>query len=116
MALFNRQAALARCFDNEQMLNEMVQCFLSEVECIFPAMQAALKQGNLTEVGDLGHRMKGTVVYLAAEAAYDAACRVERLAYGSGAPSQAEQDVAKLEEECLALKAELRQRAVELNR
>ena len=43
----------------------MIQCFFDEVDNLLPKMRAALEKGDLEEVGRLGHRMKGTVVYLA---------------------------------------------------
>jgi len=60
------------------------------------------------EVGRLGHRMKGTVIYLGAQPATDAAMRVERLGESSGGTqAEAEEAVNALERECLALKAAL---------
>ena len=52
--------------------------------------------------------MKGTVVYLGAKPAEEAALRVERFGRSSGGtPSEAEEAVNALEQECLALKAAL---------
>ena len=69
---------------------------------------AALDRGDLDEVGKLGHRMKGTVVFLAAHPAEEAALQVERFCKsGGGARSDAEDAVNALEHECLALKAAL---------
>jgi hypothetical protein len=60
------------------------------------------------EVGRLGHRMKGTVLYLGAEPAKQAALRVEQFAKSSdGRPGDAEEAVNALEQECLLLKAAL---------
>ena len=56
------------------MVREMIQCFFDEVDNLFPQMRAALEKGDLAEVGRLGHRMKGTVVYLGAQPAKEAAC------------------------------------------
>ena len=41
-------------------------------------MRAALQKGDLVEVGRLGHRLKGTIAHIGAEAAREAAERVER--------------------------------------
>ena len=60
------------------MVWEMIQFFFDEVDKLFLQMRAALEKGDLMEVGRLGHRMKGTVVYLGAEPAKQAALRVER--------------------------------------
>ena len=53
--------------------------------------------------------MKGTVVYLGAEAAKQAALGVERFCKSSGGTaSEAEEAVDVLEHECVALKAALK--------
>ena len=104
--VFNPDEALSRCFNSEEIVREMIQCFFDEVDKLFPEMRAALKKGDLEEVGRLGHRMKGTVVYLGAQPAKEAALRVERFCKSSGgAPSEAEEAVNALEQECIALKA-----------
>ena len=64
--VFNPDEAITRCFNSRDMVCEMIQCFFDEVDNLFPQMRAALAEGNLVEVGHLGHRMKGTVVYLGA--------------------------------------------------
>ena len=63
--VFNPEEALTRCFNSANMVREMAQCFQDEVTNLFPQMRAALEKGDLVEVGRLGHRIKGTVVYLA---------------------------------------------------
>ncbi len=69
-------------------------------------MRAALEKGDLVEVGRLGHRMKGTVVYLGAEIAKQAALRVERFCKSSGGTAaEAEEAINALEHECVVLKA-----------
>ena len=106
--VFDPEEALARCFNSQDMVREMIQCFFDEVDNLFPQMRAALEKGDLVEVGRLGHRMKGTVVYLGAEPAKEAALRVERFCKSSGGtPSEAEEAVNALEHECIALKAAL---------
>ena len=86
----------------------MIQCFFNEVDNLFPQMRAALERGDLLEVGRLGHRMKGTVVYLGAQPAKEAALRVERLSTSSGGtPAEAQEAINALEHECMVLKAAL---------
>ena len=105
---FNTDEALAHCFNSTDMVREMIQCFFDEVDNSFPQMRAALEQGDLVEVGRLGHRMKGTVVYLGAEPAKQAALRVERFCKSSGGTAaEAEEAINALEHECIALKAAL---------
>jgi PAS domain S-box-containing protein len=106
--VFDPELALSRCFDSNEMLREMIQCFFEEVDSVFPQMRAALEKGDLVEVGRLGHRMKGTVVYLGAQSAEEAARGAERFCKSSGGTaSEAEQAVNVLEQECLMLKTEL---------
>ena len=60
------------------------------------------------EVGRLGHRIKGTVVYLGAQPAKEAALRVEQFCKSTGGtPPEAEEAINALEHECIALKAAL---------
>jgi CheY-like chemotaxis protein len=106
--VFNPEEALTRCGNRRNLVREIMLWFFSEVETLFPQMRAALDKGDLMEVGRLGHRMKGTVIYLGAQPATDAAMRVERLGESSGGTqAEAEEAVNALERECLALKAAL---------
>jgi HPt (histidine-containing phosphotransfer) domain-containing protein len=106
--VFNAEEAVARCFKREEMLRQMIQFFFREVDDLFPQMRAALKRGDLAEVGRLGHRMKGTVVYLAAEPATEAAVHVERFSTSAtGTAAEAEEAVDALEHECRLLRTAL---------
>ena len=105
---FNADEALTRCFHSADMVREMIQCFYDELENLFPQMRSALGKGDLIEVGQLGHHMKGTVVYLGARPAEEAALRVERFCQPNcGTASEAEEAIHALEHECIALKAAL---------
>ena len=107
--VFNPQEALTRCH-NPDMLREMAQCFYDEVDRLFPQMRAALEKGDLANVGHLGHRIKGTVLYLGAQPAMEAALRVERFGTShDGDPAGAEEAVNALQHECTVLKAALRE-------
>jgi HPt (histidine-containing phosphotransfer) domain-containing protein len=85
----------------------MVACFLCEMEGLFPEMRLALRKGDLAKVGRLGHRMKGTVVYLGAEAAREAARAVEHFEEHPGQKAEAERAVNALEQQCELLKSVL---------
>ena len=89
----------------------MIQCFFQEQGDLLPQMRTALERGDLEEVGRLGHRMKGTVVYLGAQAAKEAALRVERFCKSSGGTAEeaeeAEEAIDELERACQALAAAL---------
>ena len=77
---------------------------------LLPQVRAALARGDLQEVGHLGHRLKGTLVYLGAEPARTAALRVERFCKSHGGTvAEAEAAVRALEHECLRLQAALRE-------
>lgn len=52
-------------------------------------MRAALEKGGVVEVGRLGHRIKGTVVYLGAQPAKEATLRVERFCRCGGTAAEA---------------------------
>lgn len=106
--VFSPEEALARCFNSQDMVREMTQCFFDEVDHLFPQMRAALEKGDLAEVGRLGHRMKGTIVYLGAEPAKEAALGVEQFSKcPGGTPGEAEEAINALEHECIVLKAAL---------
>jgi HPt (histidine-containing phosphotransfer) domain-containing protein len=108
-AVFNPDEAIGRCFHSDDMLKEMIQCFFDEADKLSQQMREALAKGDLMEVGRLGHRMKGTVVYLGAQPAKEAALRVERFCRSAGGtPSEARQAINALERECILLKDALR--------
>ena len=58
------------CTGSEAVLSRMVQCFSEEVRSLIPQMRAAIGKGDLAELSRLGHRLKGTLVYLGAEPGY----------------------------------------------
>ena len=77
--VFNPELALSRCCDSQDMLRDMIACFFDDVDKLLPQMRAALEVANLAEAGRKAHRMKGTLVYLGANSAEEAAHRLERL-------------------------------------
>jgi two-component system sensor histidine kinase/response regulator len=106
-AIFDPGGALSRCYHDMSMIRNMIQSFFDDVEDLLSRMREALADGDLVEMGRLGHRIKGTVVFLAAERASQAALAVEGFRLGNRTPAEAEQAVAALERECMALKAVL---------
>jgi HPt (histidine-containing phosphotransfer) domain-containing protein len=98
--LFDRDVALIRCFNNPELLAEMIQCFFDEIDSLFPQMRSALERNDLAEVGRLGHRLKGTVIYLGAESVGQAAVRVERFERPGGQLADAEKAVQALAQQC----------------
>ncbi|MHB0955452.1 MAG: response regulator [Pirellulaceae bacterium] len=108
---FNPDEALTRCFHSTEMVRTMIECFFDEAESLLPQMRAALHKGDLIDVGRLGHRLKGTVVYLGAKRAKEAAYRVEQLGMCNAATAseaEVQEAVKALEHECKVLKAALK--------
>ena len=106
-AVFDPELALKRCYNSPDMLSNMIQCFFDEADRLFQQMFAALHNGDLAEFGRLGHRLKGTIVYLGAEQATEAVLGVERFERHGGQPAEAEQAIEILRRECDLLKAVL---------
>ncbi len=107
--VFDLEEAIKRCVNSTDMVRDMIQCFFDEVDELLPQMRSALKKGDLGEIGRLGHRMNGTVAYLGAQPAREAAVRVERFCKSNGGTRfEAEEAVNALEHECNVLKAVLR--------
>ena len=110
--VFDPEEALTSCGNSPVMLREMVQCFFDEVDALFPQMCAALESGDLAEVGRIGHRLKGTIVYLGAQPARQAALGVERFSTSHGAtPAEAKKAVRAFEHQCTVLKAALKEQS-----
>ena len=104
---FNPELALKRCLGKQDLLAQMIQFFFDNFDTLLPQIRAALQRGDLTEVGKLGHRLKGTIAHVAAERAKAAAQRVEEIGLGGGTQSEAEEAVKMLDRECQVLKAAL---------
>ncbi len=108
LSVFDPEEALTRCYNRQAMVGKMIRHFFEEVDGLLAQMCAGLEKGDLQEVGELGHRLKGTVVYLGAHRAKEASLRVERFSTSSGGTaSEAEEAIDALEQECIALKAAL---------
>lgn len=105
--VFDLELAMERCLNATDMLQQMIESFFTDADNLLPQMRAALQKGNLVEVGRLGHRIKGTLVYLGAEPARIAALRVEHLLQHAGEQAEAEKLVHELERQCEVLKATL---------
>lgn len=104
--IFDPDELLRYCFQSTEMAAEIIQCFFDEVGNLFSQMQIALDKGDLVGISWLGHRMKGTVMYLGARRATEAALRVEAVCGSSHCtPSVAEDAVRVLQRECLLLRA-----------
>ncbi len=105
--VFNEDVAVEHCFRSRKMLRQMIRCFFKEADTLFPQMRAALQAGDLAEVGRLGHRLKGTVVYLGAERATAAALAVEHFERCPDGPAAAEAAIRLCGQECQILRTAL---------
>ena len=105
--VFDPELALKWCLDKPDLLQQMIEFFFKDADTLIPQMHAALENGDLMEVGQLGHRLKGTVTHVGAEAAREAAERVERFMLHAGEHAEAEEAVRAFERECEVLRAAL---------
>ncbi len=103
--VFNLPAALERCCQSRELLCELVACLFADEELLFPQMYAALDRDDFPEISRLAHRLKGTLVCLAAQPVIDAATDVERDAR-DGKPKTREA-IGVLQAKLAALKAAL---------
>ena len=78
--VFDADAALKRCFGKREMLQEMVKVFPTESTELLRQMRAGLANGDIAETGRAAHRLRGTVVFLGAQPASDAALKAEQAA------------------------------------
>ena len=77
-SVFDLQEAMKCCCGREEAFQTMVGNFFKDVESLLPEMRSALQNGDVVTVGELGHRLKGTVVYLARNG-----LRTQRFAWNS---------------------------------
>lgn len=78
--IFNSEEALKRCFGNPKLLNDMIKYFHSDSSELLKKMHSALEDGDISEIGRAAHRLKGSLIYLGAQPAADAAVKVESAA------------------------------------
>lgn len=76
--VFNLEDALTHCGD-EQIFRSMTDFFFCESTTLVDQMRVALGSGDALTISRAAHRLKGTVVFLGARPAVDAADQVERL-------------------------------------
>jgi CheY-like chemotaxis protein len=105
--VFDPGLALKRCLNKRDLLRQMIAFFFKDADSFLPRVRAALQKGDLAEVGRLGHRLKGTVSHLGAEAAREAALRVEQFMIHRGEQTEAEEAVKAFERECEVLRVVL---------
>ncbi len=112
-AAFDLDAALARLDGNFELFKEMTQIFFSDALGLVPEMRAAAAAGDAATIERKAHRLKGTLLYLGAEAVVEAVARVEFLAR-SGDLAGAATAIRTVEEEMPRLTAALRDHVPEV--
>ena len=76
-AVFDQHATLARVQGDREILQEVVQLFCAETPELLAAMRAAIARGDSQALQRAAHALKGTVRSFGAQAAGDAALRLE---------------------------------------
>jgi len=89
-SVFNLDEAVSKCDGNYGIVQEMIGCLINEAESLIEKMRTALSTGNAMGLGNTAHRLKGTVLYLGAQLATDAAQRVEQIGQSGDLTTAAE--------------------------
>lgn len=104
--VFDAGKALERCFGKPEMLREMMQFLPAECSELFDQMSTALARQDLAAISKAAHRLKGTVVYLAAQPATEAVLKLENAAR-SGSLAQTEEAITELKRQIQLLQQAL---------
>lgn len=78
--VFDADQALNRCFGKHETLLELMEFFPKESSELLRQMHVALGKVDFAEVRRTTHRLKGSLFYLGAQPAVDAAAKVEQAA------------------------------------
>jgi len=105
-AVFDQQATLVRVKGDREMLQEIVQLFRAEAPELLAAIRASMARGDGHALQRAAHSLKGTVRSFGAQAAGDAALRLEEMGR-SGDLTQAALACAELEKEVANLEQAL---------
>jgi HPt (histidine-containing phosphotransfer) domain-containing protein len=77
--IFDREAALARVGDDEELLAELVKIFLDDYPSNLREIESALHAGNPNQLERAAHTLKGAVANFGAEAVVQEAFALECL-------------------------------------
>jgi HPt (histidine-containing phosphotransfer) domain-containing protein len=77
--LFDRESALARVGDDEELLAELVRIFLADYPSSVREMEQALAQGNSQLLERAAHSLKGAVANFGAEDVVSEAFALEKM-------------------------------------
>lgn len=100
--VFDPEEALRRCFDNPQMVQEMVRSLFDEADRLLEEIRQAEAARDAPALARAAHRLKGTVVYLGAKPTAEATRRVEQIG-ASGDLAPAPEAIDALEAELMRL-------------
>jgi CheY-like chemotaxis protein len=107
-AVLDRDEIEQRVGGDMKLLRELIDVFFADYPRMWRNVRDALAEGDATKLSRAAHTLKGAVGVFGAQAAHDAAERLERLA-GRGDLAQAVEHVAQLETELERLKPSLRE-------
>jgi two-component system, sensor histidine kinase and response regulator len=102
LPVFDMGSAIARCFGKVELAREMVDYFFEECPRVLEEIHSKVRGNDLVAAAQAAHRLKGTVVYLAAQPVLDAILGVE-MACRSGPADTVEGAVHRLEEQTTLL-------------
>ncbi|HLI30970.1 MAG TPA: response regulator, partial [Terriglobia bacterium] len=105
-SVINYEQALAKVEGDKDLLGELASLFLEDIPSQLRAIRAAAEQGDVNALAQLAHTVKGAVANFAAEAAVDAALKLETAARSGNLPL-AKPACAEIERAIESLKPEL---------
>ncbi len=105
--LFDRQAALARVGDDEELLVELVKIFLDDYPTSLNAIDSAVQTGSSHDLERAAHTLKGAVANFGADAVVREAFELERQGR-TGDLSHANENLRRLHETLRQLDQEMR--------
>ena len=105
--VFNLGEAVERCFRKYELFQDMAECLFDESDSLLREMHKALENGDAQELGHAAHRLKGTVVFLGAPLAAEAARRVEQIGLSGELDTRCAEAIDQLQRQIDLLKAAL---------
>src|SRR5579884_2010882 len=103
---FDRAAALARLGDDEELLREVVELFLSEYPITLAQIRDAVQSRDASALESSAHSLKGSIATFGAEQARQAAFSLEQLGRESNL-DPAPRKLSELEQALTGLRGEL---------
>ena len=104
--VFDKATALGQTGGDEELLMEIAELFFESSPRLLSEIRAAIARGDGPALERTAHTLKGSISNFGAQAAYEAAVKLEKLGHENNL-SQAEEAVMILEEEIERLKSAL---------